>query len=622
MEWSRQGKAAVKFIWNPKDFGSCRARNQGLKAAAGDIVLFLDNDVMLDDPGWLKELSRPVYESRSGIDKGSNEPPVVATAPLLLFPGISGLVQCAGGGVTAVGRVGLVGRASADAPKWAQEREIAWAPTAALLVSREALIKAGGFDEGFDPVSVCEDIDLCCRLRAGGGRILFVGASRLRHFEGITFNHLGYDKRTYWLRHMRVIKKRWSDVLTTGTLHDEEEILWRPVIKDYSDLRQPIVRLPSQDEQEQSLPNFFSPFLDVSQVNLPSLRLAVIGCGQAALRGAFPGFSPPGSEQATKAAPFLNFDGTPDVILAAVCDVDQSRAVEAARQFGVQRVETDDEHLLDDVPVEAICICSPPFVHARQSLAALRRGIPVLVEKPPVVSESELQEVLVEKSLHDDLPVMVNLPWSFHPAVEAVRKIISAGALGAIRRVEATFEHCGPQLWAPDAHWYREGGLQTLILDLGLHVAFTTERLFNSKINYLGLETITGRSEHAWAQCLIGAIDARFSVGWDAPKARFTFEIYGSEASLSINLIPWRVFNHPSAIQVKEGGRDWAATELTSGVDGSLWMPHGDEPFLGGPYRHFAECLKTGLTPITDLSIVANATRAVLRWAAESAEDK
>jgi predicted dehydrogenase/GT2 family glycosyltransferase len=608
MEWGRN-REGVKFIWNPKDFGSCRARNQAVRKASGDLVLFIDNDVMLEDAGWLKELVRPISECL-----GTSGPPqrIVATAPLLLFPGSNGLIQCAGGGVSREGRVGLIGRADKDGPQWTQRRLISWAPTAALLIVKKRLLDVGGFDEAFDPVSVCEDIDLCCRLRASGERILFVGTARLRHFEGITFNHLGYDKRAYWLRHMRVVKRRWFDVLTSGTLHSDEELAWRPVIKDYSDLKSPSVRLPTPDEQG-PFPQFFSPFLDVAQERPPSLRLAVVGCGRAALLGALPGFSVPGSREAARAAPFLSFDGTPDIILSAVCDVDEQKASLAATEFGVRRAETSYSRLLDDIPVEAVCICSPPSAHAVQSLHALKRGMPVLVEKPPVVDELELLQVIAEKECSGDLAVMVNLPWAFHPAVRAAKEAIELGVLGEVRKVEAVFEHSGPKAWSPDALWYREGGLKTLILDLGLHVAFTSELLLGSKVAFLEIVNTFG-SERSKARCLVGNVDALFSVGWDAPKAHFAFDVYGSAASLSVNLIPWRIDGSPSSIEIK------ARTDgcVSSGSPESLWLPHAHVSYLGGPYRHFAECVRSGATPFTDLSTVANAVRMVLRWAAES----
>jgi predicted dehydrogenase/GT2 family glycosyltransferase len=595
-EWSTRSTAPVKIIWNSKNIGSCGARNQGLAAASGDLVLFLDNDVMFASTGWLGNLIKPIAES----------PTIVATTPLLLFPGASGLIQCAGGGVTSSGRVGLIGRTQNDGIEWVRNTEIAWATTAALLVTRTALLRAGGFDESFDPVAICEDIDLCCRLRAAGGRILFAGSSRLVHFEGITFNHLGYDKRSYWLRHMRVIRNRWFDVLTSGPVHSNEELRWHPVIKDYSNLDEPIVRLPTRDDNHHgNAADFFSSFLDPIGDGRPDLRIAVIGCGQVAQKGALPGFSPPGSDLTKKAAPFLDFNGSPNVTVTAVCDVVENRAMETAGQWGVRRVETCAERLFDRIPIEAACICSPPSVHASQIIAALKRGIPVLVEKPPVVNEQELADVLSVQAQQGRLPVMVNLPWMFHPAVAVARDIIASGSLGAVNCVKAVFEHNGPENWAPDASWYRTGGIETLILDLALHVTSLSERLLGAPVSFDSAVNSATNSERAQARFLIGDIEAWFTVGWDGPKPRFCFEAHGSKASLFLNLIPWRSPEQPGSIRVTR-------------CDDARWIMHDDAPLLGGPYRHFVESLRLGQTPVTDLTAVANALTAVLHWTANT----
>jgi predicted dehydrogenase/GT2 family glycosyltransferase len=592
--WARD-RPAVQVLRNDRDPGSSRARNQGLERAHGDLVLFVDNDVLLDDPLWLEKLAMPILEP------GSGRP--VATAPLLLFPGNDEIVQSAGGGVTSKGWVGLLGRGRPDGPEWATTRQLAWAPTAALLVRRDAALAAGGFDEAFDPVSIGEDIDLCCRLRAAGGEILFVGTARLRHYESITFNHLGCDKRAYWLRHMRIIRNRWFGILTRGPLHSKEDIAWWPVTKDYANPRRPLVHVPEVRTAFESPPQFFTPFLDVPTEPPPPLRVGIVGCGQAAVRGALPAFSRPGSEEAARAAPFLNFDGTPNVIVAAVFDVDGARAQAAARQFGARRVESSYEDLIARVPLEAVCICSPPAFHAAQCAAAVANGIPVLVEKPPVTSEQQLDELLAAKRGRA-VPVMVNIPWVFHPALQAARRIVASGRLGRLRLIDVVFEHPGPQAWSPTAQWYFEGGLRTVIHDLGLHVVLALEELTGLSAAWVASATSPGSGLHARGQCVLGEADVYLSIGWDADEPRFSISVDGSLASLRLRLIPWRLC---------EGER-----HLTLITRDEVHFPYDDVPFLGGPYRHFIDSVRAQKTPLTDLDCVAGAMRTVLRWAEES----
>ena len=73
--------------------GAAAARNLGWRRASGDYLAFIDNDVYLDkaDPDWLLSLLALL----------ERDPQIAAVSPLLLFPGPSDLVQCAGGGISA-----------------------------------------------------------------------------------------------------------------------------------------------------------------------------------------------------------------------------------------------------------------------------------------------------------------------------------------------------------------------------------------------------------------------------------------------------------------------------------------------------------------------------------------
>ena len=71
---------------------------------------------------------------------------------------------------------------------------------AALLVRRTAFEAAGGFDPAFTPAWF-EDVDLCARLLARGGRIRFVPAARATHVGGVAMGALPWrDFRPLYVR--------------------------------------------------------------------------------------------------------------------------------------------------------------------------------------------------------------------------------------------------------------------------------------------------------------------------------------------------------------------------------------------------------------------------------------
>src|SRR5918995_2139986 len=68
--------------------------------------------------------------------------------------------------------------------------------------------------------------------------------------------------------------------------------------------------------------------------------------------------------------------------LAAVGDVNASRAKKLAERCGSAAVFQDAVELIRDDSVEAVVIASPSATHAGLTLECLRLGKPVLCEKP------------------------------------------------------------------------------------------------------------------------------------------------------------------------------------------------------------------------------------------------
>ena len=76
-----------------------------------------------------------------------------------------------------------------------------------------------------------------------------------------------------------------------------------------------------------------------------------------------------------------------------VAVVDESRAARAAERFEFDEALTSYQDVLARDDVQAVSICTPPFLHVEMSTAALRAGKHVLCEKPAAATLAGLDEI-------------------------------------------------------------------------------------------------------------------------------------------------------------------------------------------------------------------------------------
>jgi predicted dehydrogenase len=325
------------------------------------------------------------------------------------------------------------------------------------------------------------------------------------------------------------------------------------------------------------------------------VRIGVLGCGQVAVKGALPGFSPPDSARASDAAAFLRFGGAPDVTIALVADIDRARAESAAALFGARHVWVGDATpVVGDFKLDGVVVCTPPHALAQLATAALEAGVSVLVEKPVVRTRPQLTSLLAARRRRPELACMVNLVWAYHPAVERAHKLVAEGAVGVVERVTCVFEHGGPEGWAPDAAWYRAPGSGGPVADLGLHVIGIVERVVGASV------ALEGSSGERITRGYVGAAEAVLEVGWDASSPRFVLDLEGTEASLSLRLIPWAAAER-SLLFAPHSGR-------------ARLVAVGEAATRGGPYRDFADALRLGRVPLAEVTTLEAALRSYLVW--------
>ena len=122
-------------------------------------------------------------------------------------------------------------------------------------------------------------------------------------------------------------------------------------------------------------------------------------------------------------------DGRAEVV--ALCDVDRSRLEETACKCGVSEVFTDAEGMLRKVKLDAVSIVTPNKFHAPLTIAALRRGLHVLCEKPMAMTVREAER-MVAAAQQAKRNLMINFSYRFSDMSYALKQQVEAGVVGEI----------------------------------------------------------------------------------------------------------------------------------------------------------------------------------------------
>ncbi|QWK79165.1 Gfo/Idh/MocA family protein [Ochrobactrum sp. BTU1] len=120
-----------------------------------------------------------------------------------------------------------------------------------------------------------------------------------------------------------------------------------------------------------------------------------------------------------------------DVEIAALCDIDPERLKNAGRQFGVHTLTGDVETLLSTPGIDAIGMAVGPDQHLAFGKAALQRGLPVFMEKPPSGSSEGARELL-KASEKAKKPLLLGFMKRYSVGNKVAANIIKSGQFGDV----------------------------------------------------------------------------------------------------------------------------------------------------------------------------------------------
>lgn len=166
----------IRLLRWKKEFNYSAINNYGVRHARGEYLLFLNNDVTVITPGWMKEML--------GV---CQRPEVGAVGVKLIYP--DNTIQHAG---CVIGIGGIAGHMFVDMPanrtgylhKASLLQDMSAVTAACMMIKRQAFEEAGGFTE---KLSVAfNDVDLCLKVRESNRLIVYDPYVQLYHMESKT----------------------------------------------------------------------------------------------------------------------------------------------------------------------------------------------------------------------------------------------------------------------------------------------------------------------------------------------------------------------------------------------------------------------------------------------------
>ncbi|PLT29644.1 Gfo/Idh/MocA family protein [Peribacillus deserti] len=215
---------------------------------------------------------------------------------------------------------------------------------------------------------------------------------------------------------------------------------------------------------------------------MEKVRVGVIGCGSIAQHRHLP-----------------EYNSNPNAEITAVCDINSGRAEEVAAKYGAASY-TSYEELLNSGKVDVVSVCTPNYLHAPITVAALEAGVHVLCEKPMATS-SEEAEVMIAAANKSGKKLMIAHNQRFVPSHQKARQLIENGEIGRIYSFRTAFGHGGPEGWSVEGEdgWFfqKEKAFVGAMGDLGVHKTDLLRYILGEEIVEVGSFVETSAKDFA-----------------------------------------------------------------------------------------------------------------------------
>ena len=292
--------------------------------------------------------------------------------------------------------------------------------------------------------------------------------------------------------------------------------------------------------------------------------------------------------------------GIPGVEVVAFYGSNRERTAKLAAQHG-GTVYDDFDRFLSHRPMDLVAIGSPSGLHAEQGIAAARRGLHVLTEKPIDVS-TEKADALIEAAEAAGVKLGVFFQDRLHPAIVQIKRAIAGGSLGTPVMISGRVKWHRPPEYYASSRWRG-----TLALDGGgalINQAIHTVDLLlwffgpvarvsgatATRVHKIEAED-TAAAVLEFANGALGTIEAATSV---YPGYARRVEITGSEGTLVLE------HDRLASVDLRSTPPDLGAVQGADSTQSAVTAVVSDASAHQRVLEDFIRAIRSNTTPSTD----------------------
>jgi predicted dehydrogenase len=285
--------------------------------------------------------------------------------------------------------------------------------------------------------------------------------------------------------------------------------------------------------------------------------------------------------------------GLPEVELAAVVNHRPESLAEFAAEYAIPRQYATVADLLAAGQVDALVISTPNYLHAPETIAALKAGVHVMVEKPMALNAPEAKE-MIAASQRSGARLMVAHCWRFDEEVLWVEEQIDNDRIGPVTRTKGygVHVHWGPSGWFTERQFAGGGALA----DMGIHAIDTARFLLGDPqplsvyahigTYYKGFDVDdTGIIIVNWDNGVTSYVES----GWWQPHAD------GPEASTQLYGLKGMAHLFPTGL-VLTTAQEKELNNIDPGF-APVRNPHCPQAMYDAQLAYFVDCIETNSVP-------------------------